>query len=304
MKDQVLIVLGPTAAGKTRLALEIAKKQGASVISADSRQVYAGMNIGTAKPEEIWRAEPHDFERSEKIEGVPHYLLNICRPNEAYSLADWKQQTEKLLKTLKQRSQPVIIAGGTMLYIESLLKNYQLPEVSANEELRRKLVAKPAAELYDELMRQDPAAAEFIEHHHQQRIIRALEVIQATGQKFSEVRRARSPLYNLRMVGIFPGWDKLEENISQRAQEMIDAGLVAETQQLEERYGQDLPLLKTINYAQAQKLLRGEYSEQEMKENIIRATTRYAKRQRRWWQRNKDIEWFVNLEDAWLALRG
>jgi tRNA dimethylallyltransferase len=295
---QLLVIIGPTASGKTDLGIRLAQKYSTCVISADSRQVYAGMNIGTAKPAEIWSAQPHNSLTAEKIQNVDHYLFNIASPASPIYLPQWQQAAQTLISQLHERHDVVVLVGGTMLYVDSIVQGFTIPEATPNKALRGELEQLDTGMLYSRLITQDPAASDFIEPHHKQRIIRALEVIQATGQPFSVQRKAIPTSYASRMIGLFPGWNTLEQRIIQRIEHMLAKGLVEETKQLQATYGSDLPLLATINYAQAGHIIRGELSVEEAKKKMIQANMRYARRQMSWWRRNKQIEWFIDSAEV------
>ncbi len=174
-----------------------------------------------------------------------------------------------------------------MLYLDSVIFNYQIPEVPPNEKLRDAWEEETVAELWDQLQKQDPAAEKFVEPHNKRRIIRALEVMAATKRPFSELRRRREPKYDMEIVGLFPrqsggqaGWDVLEKRIEQRVDEMLAAGLLDEIAGLQKKYGADLPLLKTLNYREA-----GDRAA------MIRGNLAYAKKQMKWWAGREDINW-------------
>lgn len=283
----ITVVVGPTASGKTDFAIKLAKENGAAVISADSRQVYSGLDIGTAKPEAAWRDKPHDILEADSIDAVTHYLLNICAPDQLYTLAQWQAAAKKILAT----AQPMIITGGTMLYIDSILFNYEIPEAKPDSVLRAELEKLSVEELWQQLMHKDPAAKQFIELHHKQRIIRALEVIEATGKPFSDLRQQRPSPYQFKVIGLFPGWDMLRERITQRAHMMLEQGLVEETKKLRGKYGKDLPLLKTMNYLQASQLLDETLTREQTLEEMVKVNMRYAHRQMNWWKNNRLIYW-------------
>jgi tRNA dimethylallyltransferase len=295
---RVDIILGPTASGKTALAIERAKKEGGAVISADSRQIYAGLNIGTAKPKAAWREDAHDTLTPDKVDGVDHYLLNITPLNEALTLAQWQQAAFAVLAHLVDQGQTPIIAGGTMLYLDSVLYNYVLPHVPQQPELRRALEAEPVEILYERLLTNDPDAKSFIEPRNKRRIIRALEVMEVTGQPFSRTRQRGKPRYNFSVVGLFPGWDELKKNITARAEQMLKDGLLAETQHLQKKFGPETPLLQTMNYKQMAAALAGEISEEEALRQMIQIQLRYARRQMSWWKGREDITWFTAASDA------
>jgi tRNA dimethylallyltransferase len=281
MKPKLFTIVGPTASGKTALALRLARELPAAVVSADSRQVYTGMNIGTAKPRAAWRDAPHGPEIPDVIEAVDHYLLNIREPNQLLTLAEWQQAAFTVIDSIIAGGRTPLLAGGTMLYIDSVVDNYVIPTVAPNHQLRAQLETESADALYAELLQRDPEAQRFIEPHNKRRIIRALEVMQASGAPFSETRRRQAARYDVIPLGLFPGWEKLEGAIRQRAQAMLADGLLAERQQLSDRCGADLPLLKTINYKEAPDL-----------EAMVRANLRYARRQMSWWRGRQNIVWF------------
>lgn len=273
------VILGPTASGKTAYAIALAKEIGGAVISADSRQVYAGMNIGAAKPKEAWKSAPHPIKEPDIIDGVPHYMLNIATLDTPYSLSDWLAAANQLIPIIQQQNLVPIIAGGTMLYIDALVDGYTLPEIAPNETLRAELEQLPAEELYAKLVAQDPDAVAFIEAHNTRRIIRALEVMNATDKKFSELRAKKSSEYEFQITGIFPDYEVLRERIMVRAQQMIAEGLADEIDNIRAKYP-DSKLLQTMNY----------------KENcdidaMVQSNMRYAHRQMSWWKRRTDISW-------------
>ncbi len=275
MKQSIPVILGPTASGKTAYAIALARTMNAAIISADSRQIYAGMNIGTAKPKEAWTTSPHDIFTPDTIEGVPHYLLNIASINTHYTLSHWLQDAKTVLSHL---TQPVIIVGGTMLYIDALTDGYELPEIEPNEALRTELSALPASTLYARVLAQDPHAQEFIEPHNTRRMIRALEVMHATGKPFSSLRVKTSSEYTFHKIGLFDSWDALEARVASRAQAMMNEGLMEERARLAEQYP-DSPLLKTVNYVE------------DSTEKMAQSNMRYAHRQMSWWKRKQDIGW-------------
>lgn len=293
-KPLVCVVVGPTAAGKTAAAIELAREGNGAVISADSRQLYAGMNVGTAKPEEAWRAEAHGILEPEPIEGVDHYLFNTEEPDEPVTLAEWQEAGVAVIEHLLGHGKTPVIAGGTMLYVDSIVRNFLLPQVEPNPTLRQELESLSIEELSKRLRQEDPGALEFIEPQQKRRMVRALEVVEATGQPFSAQRREQPAPYRFAIRGLFPGWEVLEERITNRIEEMITQGLLEETRSLQARYGADLPLLKTLNYKQAGLALAGALSIDEAKKEMIKENVRYAKRQMKWW-RNRyeegEIEW-------------
>lgn len=297
-KPVVKVIIGPTAAGKTDFAIDVARKINGAVISADSRQLYVGMNIGTAKPKEIWGGQLHEILESEIIEGVPHFLFNIATPDNPLTLSQWQVAAKKVLEHLTAQNIPVVLAGGTMLYVDSLVDWYSIPEVKPNQALRDELETEDVAVLYEQLIAKDPASASFIEHHHKQRIIRALEVMTETKKPFSESRKQKDAPYTFEITGIFPhlagglaGWDVLKTRVQTRIEKMFEESLLKETKNLQAAYGASLPLLQTMNYKQAADVLSKAQTQEAAIEDAIRANLRYARRQMNWWKRRKEINW-------------
>ncbi len=285
-----IAIIGPTASGKTAYAIELAKKLNGAIISADSRQVYAEMNIGTAKPHEAFSSITHDPAIPDMIDNVPHYLINIASPDQSFTLSDWLATATIALDEITKSNKIPIIAGGTMLYIDALLDGYDIPNIQPNPELRNQLEKQSPEELYKKLQQLDPAACEFIEPHNTRRIIRALEVMDATGEQFSDLRTASASEHAATRIGIFPDWDVMTKNIETRSQAMLADGLVKETVALRATYPTS-PLLKTINYKEALQLADGELTQEEALAKMSQATLRYAHRQMSWWNRRNDIGW-------------
>ena len=290
-KPAVTVIVGPTASGKTSFAIEKALKRNGAVISADSRQVYSKLDVGTAKPKSSWNTPAHGDDVSEVIDGVPHYLLNVRGPTGSLTLPQWRQAATAAIDATLAKGQHPIIAGGTMLYVDSILFNYNIPEVPPNEKLREELEQLPTPELAAKLQMYDTAALDFVELHNRRRIIRALEVVHATGMPFSVLRRKQEPLYEFDIIGLFPGWKALDAAIDARITTMLATGLIEETKKLREDYGVDLPLLKTMNYAEAGKLIDGILTEEEAIKAMSHANKRYARRQMRWWKGRDDVWW-------------
>ncbi len=275
----IFAVLGPTASGKTAYAIDMARRMGGAVISADSRQVYAGMNIGTAKPESAWSTAVHAADTPDTIEGIDHYLLNIASPDTSYTLSDYIRDATHAIAIIRSRGLVPIIAGGTMLYIDAIIDGYAIPNVAPNDALRRTLESLPADDLYKMLLAQDPDAREFIEPHNRRRIIRALEVMESTGKKFSDLRSKRPSPMNACMIGLFPDWESLRKRIAKRAEEMVESGLEDEIATLKQHHPQS-KLLHTMNY-----------KEHCDTEKMVQSNMRYAHRQMSWWKRRDDIGW-------------
>lgn len=279
MEQNAFVVLGPTASGKTAYAIDLARRVGGAVISADSRQVYAGMNIGTAKPKEAWSTAMHPVTVPDVIDGIPHYMINITSPDTPYTLSEYLAGAKQAMAEIFSQGLVPVITGGTMLYVDALVDGYSIPNVAPNETLRKELEVLSAEELYTQLLTQDPSAQAFIEPHNTRRIIRALEVFQATGKPFSYLRAKQPSDTAFHIIGIFPEWELLRQRITQRAQEMIDSGLQEEIQTLQKDYPNS-KLLQTMNYKENCDV-----------EKMVQSNMRYAHRQMSWWKRRDDIYW-------------
>lgn len=288
VKQKLIAIVGPTGSGKTEYSLlrqgSEGQAQQVEIVSADSRQVYRGMDIGTAKVRDT--------------KGIPHHLIDIRQPSEPITLAEWQRMAFEAIDDILARGRTPLLVGGTMLYIDSVVFNYQIPNVPPNPRYRKLKSQISKHKLYDELLKQDPEAEKFIQPGNMRRIIRALEVIETTGRRYSEQRKAREPRYDVEMIGIFPhqvggqaGWDKLKERIENRAGQMLAEGLMEEIQALKKMYGANLPLLQTINYKQAMAVLDGKMTEEEAWESMIRDNMRYARRQMSWWKGREEIKW-------------
>jgi tRNA dimethylallyltransferase len=289
--NTVFVVVGPTASGKTDYAIELAKKTDGEIVSADSRQLYVGMNVGTAKPPEAFSGEVHEIVEPDMVEGVPHYLFNTASPDTPWNLPHWQGAAQQVLANIIKHGKQPILVGGTMLYVDSIVKNFDIPEVAPDQDLRDSLEKEDVALLYDRLIQADPAAKAFIEPHHKQRIIRALEVIEKTGKPFSQSRVQHPSPYIFDITGLFPGWDELKARIQTRIEHMFQGELLQETTALRERYGRELGLLQTMNYKQAGMLLDKKVTQDEAIADAVRANLQYAKRQMAWWKNRKEISW-------------
>jgi tRNA dimethylallyltransferase len=270
-ESMIIVILGQTATGKSNLAVKVAKKIHGEIISADSRQVYKGLNIGTGK---ITQKE---------MRGVPHHLLNIVNPKHKFTVVEYKKLAEEKIKEIIARGKIPIICGGTGFYIEALTKGIVLPEVPPNEKLRKKLSSKPAIALFEYLKKFDPKRAKNIKEKNEQnnkvRLIRAIEIAIALGKvpKITEVK----PLYKFIKIGLFLPSDLLKKKIEKRVQKMFQAGLLKEIKKLK-KLGLSKKRLRELGF---------EYNN-PTEEKVISETLKYAKRQMTWFKRDKKIFWF------------
>lgn len=288
----LIAIAGPTASGKTQFSLQLAHALDGEIICADSRQIYKDMDIGTAKP------------TANELAQAPHHLFDCIDPRETYSVANYRSAAQAHITDIEARQKQPLLVGGTGLYFRTLLYNYGLPEVPAQPELRAILEQQPLEELKAELLRVDPVAGERIHLNDRFRLVRALEVYKTTGKPISSFQtRSRGLSVPCVYVGLRLPKPYLYARIQQRIELMFEQGLIAEVQRIQEKYGKDLPLLKTLNYAEVVAHLAGEYTLAETKEKMFISTRQYARRQRTWFQRDAEIHWFditgpADIQDA------
>lgn len=288
MKPFVLAVAGPTASGKTWLGVELAKKYDGEVISADSIQIYKGMDIASAKP------------TKEEMQGIPHHLVDFLDRSESFSAADFVDLANEKIHDILSRGKLPIIVGGTGLYIDSLLNNVRFSEVKNDEAYREKLfeIARTQGNdvLYAQLLEKDPEATECIHMNNVVRVVRALEVIHVTGRKFSEIKAEsiveESP-YDSLILGLnCSERQMLYDRINQRVDKMIENGLVEEAREVW-NIGDIKTAGKAIGYKELIPYFRGESDLEKCVDKIKQETRRYAKRQLTWFRRNERIQWII-----------
>ncbi|OCQ96866.1 tRNA (adenosine(37)-N6)-dimethylallyltransferase MiaA [Nostoc sp. MBR 210] len=290
---KLIVICGATATGKSGLGLTLAQMLGSVILSADSRQVYREFNIGTAKPT---LAE-------QKL--VPHYLIDICEPTETMTVADYQQQAQALIASFAV--EPILLVGGTGLYIRSIVQGMKIPRVAPDYELRSQLESLGQNQLYTMLQQVDPTASQKIHPNDPVRTLRALEVFYITGTPISEQQGENPPDYPILQIGLDCDVEKLDARIHKRTEQMITDGLVAEVEYLCQQYGADLSLLNTLGYQEIKQYLADEITLNEAKELTVLHTRQFAKRQRTWFRAYPQIEWFhaddVDLiEKVWLRV--
>jgi tRNA dimethylallyltransferase len=283
-KHKVIAVVGATASGKTQYSIELAKSIDGEIISADSRLVYKGFDIGTAKP------------TIEEQAGIPHYMIDIVEPEFDYSAGLYKKQAEAKISEILNRGKTPIIVGGTGLYIDILLKNYDLPQVEPNKTLRAKLSEMSTEELHNELCQLDVRAGEIIDKNDRKKLIRAVEIIKTSGKLLSEVRGISEQKYDVEWIGRNFERDILYSRIEKRVDIMVEQGLVEETKRLLDKHGRIPNLINTIGYREILGYLDNFYSLEEAKDLLKKNTRNYAKRQLTWFRKNEDIRWNVYPE--------
>lgn len=279
---KILALAGPTASGKSEIAIEIAKKINAEIISCDSRLVYKDFNIGTAKP------------TKEEMQGIMHHLIDVASPQIVYSVSDYINTAQKIIEN---SSKNLIIIGGTGFYMKALLEGLDIPKVPADEEFRkemRELAQKKGNDfIYEKLIKIDPKMAEKLHKNDIFRIIRALEVFKNTNELPSLQQKTKEPQFNSIYFGLnAENREYLYNKINKRTHIMIEQGLINEVQGLIDKYGQNLHLLKTLGYQEIVEYLNKENSLEEAISKIQKKTRNYAKRQITWFNANKKIKWY------------
>ena len=292
LEPLLVVVLGPTASGKTALSLALAERFHGEIVNCDSVAMYREFDIGTAKPTLAERAR------------APHYLLDCVEATSHITAGDYTRQARQVLDEIKARGGLPIIVGGTGLYLRALLEGL-FPGPQRSEELRQRLRERAAARgssyLHRILRRLDCSAAEKIHANDTPKLIRAIEVCLASRQKMTELwqQRGREPLRGFRILrlGLDPDRQSLYDRINRRAQQMFEAGLVAETQRLVERYGDSAGPLSSLGYRQASQVLRGEITLEQALQAAQQAHRNYAKRQMTWFRREPEVHWLRGFGD-------
>ncbi|OHW62856.1 tRNA dimethylallyltransferase [Andreesenia angusta] len=283
----LLVIVGPTAVGKTSLSVELAEHYGGEIISADSMQIYRGMDIGTAKI------------KADEMKSIPHYLLDVVAPDEEFSVSDFKEMTYACLGDVYSREKLPLIVGGTGLYVNSIVYKLDFADSGSDMEVRKKYM--DCAEefgneyIYEKLKEVDPETAERLNLNDTKRIVRALEVYELTGEPMSKSYtnfREENDEFNLVFIGLDMERSHLYERINERVDIMLENGLVEEVKSLlENGYNSDMTSMKAIGYKEVVEYLRGVTTYDEMVEILKRNSRRFAKRQLTWFRRDKRIVW-------------
>lgn len=276
-KPKIIVILGPTASGKSDLAVSIAKKFGGEIISADSRQVYKGLDIGSGK---ITKKE---------MRGVPHHLLDVISPKKIFTVQDFKKLSEEKIKKITNKKRIPIVCGGTGFYIDTLVKNIILPEVKADIELRKKLEKKDTETLFKLLKKKDKKRAQNIDPHNKVRIIRALEIIESLG-KVPKIKS--SPTFDVLQIGIEWDKEKLRERINKRLISRIKSGMIKEVENLHKN-GISWKRLESLGleYRYCSLFIQKKITKEQMVFELQNKIWQYAKRQLVWFKRDESIVW-------------
>ncbi len=285
-KLPLIIIVGPTAVGKTEIAIRLAELLNGEIVSADSRLFYRGMDIGTAKP------------TTEEQARVPHHLIDIANPDETLSLAVFQQKAREKIEDIHTRNKLPFLVGGTGQYVRAVTQGWTPPEVEPDESLRNELERQKEENgiywLYEKLKTLDPEAAEKIDPRNYRRTIRALEVIMTTGKKFSEQRGQSDSPYHLVTVGLTRPREELYQRVDQRIDMMFANGFIDEVKGLLAKgYSPTLPTMSAIGYRECVSVIQGQLTEEQAKVQIRRATRIYVRRQANWFKESDpNIHWF------------
>ncbi|AZB43027.1 tRNA (adenosine(37)-N6)-dimethylallyltransferase MiaA [Bacillus sp. FJAT-42376] len=285
-KQKVIVIIGPTGVGKTSLSIEIASKLNGEIISGDSMQIYKGMDIGTAKI------------RQEEMMGIPHHLIDIKNPDESFSAAEFQQLARACIADISSRGKIPIVAGGTGLYIQSLLYDYQFSEQPSDPDFRIQMentANEKGAEYVHALLREaDPGSAERIHPNNVRRVIRALEIYHSTGTTMTELleTQARKEHFESAIIGLTIDRETLYYRINQRVDKMMEAGLLKEVNHLYQSGLREGQAVQAIGYKEIYRYLDGSLSLEEAVEQLKQNSRKYAKRQLTWFRNKMDVEWF------------
>ena len=288
--NRLVAIVGPTGIGKSKMALRLARAFNGEIVNADSRQVYCHLDIGTAKP------------APEELALVPHHLINIVNPDEDFSLAQYQELVYRAVDDIQQRDKLALLVGGSGLYVWSVLEGWGIPQVPPDPEFRHNLEEKAAKvgndELYQELMKVDPVAAQRIDRRNVRRVIRALEVHRNTGAHFSELQRKEEPPFNTLIIGLTADRAELYRRIDLRVDEMIKQGLVDEVEKLVNMgYDSNLPAMSGIGYKEIDMFLKGELTLATAIQQIKFETHRFVRHQYNWFQLKDDRIHWVDIQD-------
>lgn len=282
----VVVLLGPTAVGKTELSLGLCEQFHGEVVGADSRQIYRGMTIGTAKP------------TAAELARVPHHLIDICDPDEPFSLADYQQRAYATIDAIHARGHVPFLVGGSALYVRAIVAGLRIPEAPPNPQVRAELEAFLAAEgraaLFQRLQTLDPATAAVIDGKNPRRVLRALEIFLTTGKAKVALEGTQPPPYRFLLLGLDRPREQLYDRIDRRVDQMIDQGLIAETQRLlAAGYRPPLPAITSLGYREIIAYLENGLPLPVAIEKIKTETHRYVRHQYTWFRKMPNIVWFM-----------
>ncbi|MUK90725.1 tRNA (adenosine(37)-N6)-dimethylallyltransferase MiaA [Ornithinibacillus sp. L9] len=287
MKNKVVAIVGPTAVGKTKLSLEVAKQFDGEIISGDSMQVYKGMDIGTAKI------------KKQEMQGIPHHLIDIRNPDESFSVADFKECVQTYIDEISNNNKLPIIVGGSGLYIQATLFDYNFATKKRDETITKRLEEELKRNgneaLYHRLKKIDPIQAEKIHPNNYRRVIRALEIVETTGLTMSEyhANQSNESPYDVQLIGLEMDRKTLYDRINKRVDQMVEEGIVEEVRHLYEQGYENCQSMKAIGYKEFLPYFKGEINLDQAIQILKQNSRRYAKRQYTWFKNKMDVHWYT-----------
>jgi tRNA dimethylallyltransferase len=285
-KQKLIVLIGPTAVGKTKMSIELAKKFNGEIISGDSMQIYKGMDIGTAKITQ------------EEMSGIPHHLIDIKEPDENFSTAEFQELVRKKIEEISSRGRMPMIVGGTGLYIQSVIYDYHFTDAPSDPDFRTLLESEAEVHGFDALHERlkaiDPESASRIHPNNVRRVIRALEIINCTGKTAGDMQENQSPdmVYDTAIVGLTMDRDLLYERINLRVDLMLKQGLIEEVKYFYDQGLKDCQSIQAIGYKELYEYFDGKVPLEQAVENLKQNSRRYAKRQLTWFRNKMNVEWF------------
>lgn len=293
MKPKVVVIVGPTASGKTALSIELAKKVNGEIVSCDSMQIYEDMTIGSAKP------------TKQEMQGIKHYMIDIVKPNQRFSVAEYAKQAENAIKEILEKNKKPIVIGGTGLYANSLIYGIEYKQIEFDSKYREFLEEKARTpeglqELYEKASKIDEKAIQKISPNDKKRILRILEIYHQTGKtktQMEEESRKNEVKYDYKIFAINMDREILYDRINKRVDIMIENGLIEEVRNLLKKYDEFPTAMQGLGYKEVVDYLNGIYTKEEMIEKIKQETRRYAKRQLTWFRRIENVTWINGLDD-------
>ena len=312
MQNKVIIILGPTATGKTKLGVKLAAKFSGEIISADSRQVYKGMDIGTGKDLEEFSIFNFQFSKKSKIKNqkskilkIPYHSIDVVNPMTEFNVAKWLKLTKRVIADIHKRGKMPIIVGGTGLYISALVCGYNLAGTGPDVKLRKKLDSTPLSRLLVRLKKLDAMTFKKIDKKNKRRVVRALETCLKGKGKASELRKSAGPEFDFLILGVKKKREEINKLIDKRVMTRLDYGMVEEVKKLRKQGVSWKRLLSFgLEYRWISRYLRDEIEKDEMIEKLKTAIHQFAKRQMTWFLRMKDVRWVKNYGEAVKVVRG